>query len=100
MNSHNLSNAERDKNKGRAQILNIINRDVFDVAVCGKQMWYMSNALFSFLFGTAFLYYILGVSAFIGLGTVLLAAPLSIMLGRSIYRKSTITMQNIPKGAR
>jgi hypothetical protein len=36
MNSHNLTEEEREQNKGRAQILNIINRDVFDVAVAGE----------------------------------------------------------------
>ena len=87
-NSHNLTEDEREQNKGRAQILNVINGDVFTVAVAGKKVWHVTNAFGSLFIGTAFLYYMLGVSALIGIASVLLAAPFSYWLGKTIYSVS------------
>lgn len=58
----------------------------------GKKVWHFSNALGSFVMGTAMLYYILGVSALVGVGMVLLAAPLAYYLGRTIYRECQAAM--------
>jgi hypothetical protein len=45
MDSHNLSEEEREQNKGRSQILNLLTSDSFTVSVAGKRVWELTNAL-------------------------------------------------------
>jgi hypothetical protein len=73
--------------KARANILNIVTPDVFAVAVGGKEVWQLLNAILSVMIGLGLLYYLLGVSALLGVAAITLASPASYWVATATYRE-------------
>ena len=75
------------REKSRAHILNIVTPDVYAVAIAGKEVWYLVSSIISVIIGLNFLYYLLGASAWVGVGAIVLASPASYWVGRTTYRE-------------
>ncbi|ODN72751.1 hypothetical protein L202_08188 [Cryptococcus amylolentus CBS 6039] len=84
--AHNVdADSQKKDNKGRGQAMNLLTIDAKPVASLATHSWALTNRMTTLIIGTAMLYKMLGVSAFVGIACVPLSAPFSWPVAKLIY---------------
>ncbi|ORX40310.1 hypothetical protein BD324DRAFT_607321 [Kockovaella imperatae] len=83
--THLASEEDREDGKGRSQVMNLLTIDNNTIASIATIAPNVTNSAISLLIGVAFLYQMLGVSAFVGIACVPLSSPLSTYVAKNIY---------------
>ncbi|ODO08357.1 ATP-dependent bile acid transporter [Cryptococcus wingfieldii CBS 7118] len=84
--AHNVvADNQKKDNRGRGQAMNLLTIDAKTVASLATHSWALTNGMTTLIIGTAMLYKMLGVSAFVGIACVPLSAPFSWPVARWIY---------------
>ncbi|ODN97956.1 hypothetical protein I350_07593 [Cryptococcus amylolentus CBS 6273] len=84
--AHNVdADSQKKDNKGRGQAMNLLTIDAKTVASLATHSWALTNGMTTLIIGTAMLYKMLGVSAFVGIACVPLSAPFSWPVAKLIY---------------
>ncbi|ORY26307.1 P-loop containing nucleoside triphosphate hydrolase protein [Naematelia encephala] len=86
MEAQHVSGDQEVSNAGRAQVMNLLTIDSGTIASLATKSWALSNSIISLAIGLAFLWSMLGVSAFVGIACIPLSTPASVWVAKKIYR--------------